>query len=78
MADTSEPTLDAVLAAFGFKMTNVGAGTTLIAWLLSSQGAALVGIVGVVGGLSMQWYFKRRQDRREQEEHEFRMRAGKV
>lgn len=65
--------LDATIAAVGQKMTYGGAAGTFVGFLLSSEGAALVGIVGVIGGLVIQFYFKRRQDKREQEEHAAKM-----
>ncbi len=65
--------IDATLAAIGWKATQAGAVTTGISWWLSSQGAALIGIFGVILGLLLQWYFGSRRDRREQAEHELRM-----
>lgn len=35
--------------------------------------ASRLGIIGVVAGLAMQWYFNRRKDKRETAEHEARM-----
>jgi hypothetical protein len=65
--------IDAALAAVGHKTAQAGAGTTLMGWLLSSEGTAAAGIcIGVIG-LLVQLYYKRKQDKREQEEHEMRM-----
>jgi hypothetical protein len=65
--------IDATIAAVGWNTTKAGAGTTLIGWLLSSEGTALLGILIGVIGLCIQWYYKHKQDRREQREHEARM-----
>jgi hypothetical protein len=69
----SSQTIDSTLATVGWNTTKVGAGTTIFGFLTSSQGAALIGVCGVIGGLLIQWYYRRRQDRREQAEHERRM-----
>jgi hypothetical protein len=77
MNDQSAPTFDAVLAALGWKTTQAGAVTTLFAWVLSSQGTALVGMLMGATGLVIQFYYRRRQDRRDQEEHDARMKEMK-
>ena len=66
--------IDPVLASGG-KVTQTGAGTTLLGWMLSSEFGVFAGIVIGVSGLAMQWYYNRRRDRREQAEHEARMRG---
>lgn len=55
---------DSTLASIGSKITWAGAATSIGSFLLSSAGAALVGILGVIIGLIIQWYFKRREDSR--------------
>lgn len=73
----SEPTaIDATLAAVGHKTAQVGASTSIVGWMLSSEFGVLVGVILGVMGLTIQWYYRRRQDRREEEEHEMRMRRG--
>lgn len=72
--DLHQHTVDATLAAVGSKATWGGAFMTGVGWLLSSQGAALVGICGVVVGLAMNYHFSLRRDRREREAHEADMR----
>jgi hypothetical protein len=71
--DTAAQALDATIATIGWHTAKVGAAGTFFGWLLSSQGAAVVGIIGVVGGLTIQLIFRWRQDKREQAEHERRM-----
>jgi hypothetical protein len=75
-----DSTVDATLAAIGSKATWGGAGAAIFGWLTSSGFGVLIGAIGVVAGLLMQWYFNRRRDRREeaadrraQAEHERRM-----
>lgn len=68
------PHIDVSIAAIGSKATYAGAGTTVASWFLSSQFGVLAGIVLGVVGLLVNVYFKRRQDERDQAEHEARMR----
>lgn len=60
---------DSTLAKAGTIGTFSGAATAVGAWLVSSTGAAVIGILGVVIGLIFQWYFKSKEDRRRQEDH---------
>jgi hypothetical protein len=71
--DATSQALDATIATIGWNTTKVGTVTTVGAFLLSSQGAALVGICLGVVGLLVQWFYRRKQDRREQAEHDRRM-----
>lgn len=64
---------DATLAAAGKTATVVGGGTAFIGGLSANDIAAIAGVVGVVVGLLMQWYFSRRKDQREMDEHRARM-----
>jgi hypothetical protein len=66
--------IDVTLAAVASKATYTGAGASFIGWLLSSQFVGLAGVVVGVVGLLLNFYFRRRQDAREQREHEARMR----
>lgn len=50
---------------------------TLIAGLTMNEWAAAAGIVGVLGTLAMNFYFKWRTDRRAQREHELAV-AGAI
>lgn len=75
-----EAAVDTVLVKAGSGMTVTGASTAVFGWLTSSGFGVLIGAIGVVAGLLMQWYFNRRRDRREeaadrraQVEHERRM-----
>lgn len=73
--DEKSTTIDAAIAAAGSKATYTGAGTSLLAWMTSSEAGVVIGIVIGVVGLIVNVYFKIREDRRKQEEHETQMRA---
>lgn len=65
----------AALAALGSKATYGGAGTSLASWAVSSELGIVAGIVIGVAGFVVNWYYKVKQDRREQAEHDKRMAA---
>lgn len=66
---------DAAIAAAASKVTYAGAGTTFLGWLESSQAGVLIGIAVAVIGLFVNVYFKYREDRRQEMEHDARLRA---
>lgn len=66
-------TVDSALAAIGSKTMFTGAGVTVGAGIVSSDVGVLVGIVLGVVGLLVNWYYRARQDRREQAAHDKRM-----
>lgn len=66
--------IDVTLAALGSKATFAGAGASFLGWFFSSQFSVLAGVVIGALGLLLNFYFRRRQDAREQQEHEARMR----
>ena len=72
--------IDAVGVATGKVGAYGGGASALIFGLSASEFAAIVGALVAIAGLLVQWYFNRRRDRREQEEHEARMRdlAGRI
>lgn len=70
---TEHATLDATLAAAGSKATYGGSGASVVGWLMSSEFGVLVGILIGVGGFCVNWYYRHKQDKREQAEHERRM-----
>lgn len=69
-----QESLDATIAAAGSKVTYTGAGTATVGWFLSSEFGVLCGVALGIAGLLVNIYFKRREDRRLQVEHEARMR----
>jgi hypothetical protein len=67
-------TLDATLAAAGSKATYTGASASVVAWFLSSEFGMLAGLgIGIVG-LGVNWFYKHKEDKRRQAEHDKRMR----
>lgn len=55
--------------------TYVGAGTTVTGWLLSSEFAMAFGLFLGTAGFLVNSYYKWKQDKREQVEHELRVAA---
>lgn len=68
-----QATLDATISAVGSKATYAGASTSVVAWILSSEFGMLMGILIGIGGLAINWFYKAREDKRRQAEHERRM-----
>lgn len=68
-----QQTLDATMAALGSKATYTGASTSIVGWFLSSQFGVLAGILIGIAGLCVNWYYKHKQDKREEAEHKRRM-----
>lgn len=61
------------IANVGHRVAQTGGLTTVGAWLLSSQGGVLIGILIGLVGLVIQVYYRRKQDAREEAEHKLRM-----
>lgn len=72
--DAKQHTLDATLATVGSKATYTGAGTSIFGWMTSNEFAVLIGACVAVGGFIVNWYYRHKEDKRQQEEHERRMR----
>jgi hypothetical protein len=64
---------ETTMAAVGSKATYTGASTTVFAWMLSSEFGILLGIMLGLGGFIVNWYYKHKQDKREEVEHARRM-----
>lgn len=64
---------DATMATIGSKATYTGATSSIIGWLVSSEFGVLVGVFIGLAGLFINWYYKHRQDKREEAEHRKRM-----
>lgn len=64
---------DATMSAAGSKATFTGASTSVVSWFLSSEFGMLMGILIGVVGLAVNWYYKHKEDKRRQAEHEQRM-----
>ena len=58
--------IEASVAASASKLTYGGAATVGIGWLLSSEGAVLVGMIVGVAGFVVNFYYKHKEDRRQE------------
>lgn len=74
MTPEHQATFDATMAAAGSKVTYGGATTSIVGWMLSSEFGILVGVVLGVAGFFVNWYYRHKEDKRRQAEHEHRMR----
>lgn len=70
MSVDSSSAFDTTMAALGSKATYTGATTSILGWVMSSEFGILIGIVLGIGGFMVNWYYKYKQDKREQELHE--------
>jgi hypothetical protein len=57
------------------KVTWTGAGTGAAGWLLSSSVIGLIGVCVALAGLLVNWYYKAREDKRNEIEWQKRMKA---
>lgn len=64
---------DAGIAAAASKSTYTGSGLMITGWLFSSQAAVMVGMLVGIIGLGVNFYYRRKQDIREEKEHKKRM-----
>lgn len=75
MTPEQQTAFDTAVAAAASKATYGGAGASVVSWFLSSEFGMLMGILIGVVGLGINWYYKHKEDRRRQEEHDHNMRA---
>jgi len=64
---------EATAAAIAHKATFVGGGTAFWGGITANTVAALGGLLVALVGLSVQWYYKHKEDRRRDELHRRRM-----
>ena len=69
-----EQAAEATIAAVANKVTYGGGGIAFIGGLAASDIAACGGLLIAAIGLGIQWYYKRRADRRDAELHQARLR----
>ena len=62
-----------VAAEVSSKATYGGAGTSVFGWMMSNEFAVLVGVVVAVAGFVLNWYYRHKEDKRRQAEHDRRM-----
>jgi hypothetical protein len=74
MESTKQIAFDTAMAAVGSKVTYGGASTSVVSWLLSSEFGILMGILIGLSGLIINWYYRHKEDKRRQEEHERKLR----
>lgn len=65
--------IDHAMSQAGSVTTYAGAGTSVGGWLLSSEAGVLFGILIGVVGLAVNIFFKFREDRRLEAEHQERL-----
>jgi biopolymer transport protein ExbB/TolQ len=68
-----EQATDAALAAIGKNMAVGGGSSAVVMGLTLGDMAALGGLLVAIVGLGIQWYYKRKSDRREAEYHTARL-----
>lgn len=73
MDTNSQLAYEATMAAAGSKATYGGASATVASWFLSSEFGMLMGILIGVAGLAINSYYKHKEDKRRQEEHDRKM-----
>lgn len=61
-----------VVSEVASKGTYISAAYAVLGWLSSSQSAVLFGVLAAMGGLAINWYYKRKADRRLEAEHALR------
>lgn len=71
--DTIEHATDVALASVASKTTQVGAFTVIGGWWFTNEAAVLYGLVIGLGGLILNWYYRRKADRREEELHKLKI-----
>ncbi len=68
-----DQTMEAAVSAAASKSTYAGAGTSVMGWMMSSEFTILIGLLVAVGGFLVNWYYKAKEDKRRQVEHDRRM-----
>lgn len=75
MQQETQATIDATMAAVGSKATYTGASASVLGWIISSEFGVLFGLFLGVAGLGINWFYKHKEDKRQQAEHDRRMRG---
>lgn len=65
--------IEAGIAATASKSTYAGAVSMFVGWVVSSNGAILVGMLVGVAGLCVNWYYKHKDDKRAARLHELKI-----
>lgn len=64
---------EATVAAIANKVTYAGSGTAVVFGLTANEIAAVGGLIVAILGVIVQWFYKRKSDRRESELHAARL-----
>lgn len=75
MQQETQATIDATMAAVGSKATYTGASASVLGWMISSEFGVLFGLFLGLVGLCVNWFYKHKEDKRQQAEHDRRMRG---
>jgi predicted negative regulator of RcsB-dependent stress response len=73
MTPEHQAAADATIAATAGKATYGGAATSIFGWFTSNEFAVLVGTVLAIAGFIVNWYYRHKEDKRQQAEHDRRM-----
>jgi hypothetical protein len=68
-----QDTVEAAIAAVANKATYAGSGAALYGGWTANEMAAIGGLICAAIGVAIQWYYKRKADRREAELHQERL-----
>ncbi len=68
-----DQTFETTISTVASKATYSGAGTSVVGWVLSSEFTLVFGLLVAIGGFFVNWYYKYKEDKRQQAEHERRM-----
>lgn len=74
MQQETQATVDATMATIGSKATYTGASASVLGWMISSEFGVIFGLFLGVAGLGINWYYRHKEDKRQQAEHNRRMR----
>lgn len=77
MTEIQQQATEAVISKIATAAQYGGASGAVIFGLKANEFAAVIGAAVALLGFLVGWYFQRRRDRREQAEHEMRMRGAK-
>lgn len=65
---------ESVIAASASNATYTGASAAVLGFLAADTVTAVLGATVAVGGFITNWYYKYKEDKRRQQEHELRLR----
>lgn len=71
--ETIDHATDLAMASAASKTTQVGAVTVLGGWWFTNEAAVLYGLLIGLGGLILNWHYRRKADKREEELHQLKV-----